>query len=54
VRSIAFPAIATGLYGYPTDEAARIARATLAATPTKVELIRLVAFEEETYEALSD
>ncbi|HEY0497352.1 MAG TPA: macro domain-containing protein [Kutzneria sp.] len=53
VRSIAFPAIATGLYGYPTDEAAHIAREVLAATPTKVELIRLVAFDEATYEALS-
>lgn len=54
VRSIAFPAIATGLYGYPVTAAAHIARATLAATPTKVDLIRLVAFDEETYEALSD
>jgi O-acetyl-ADP-ribose deacetylase (regulator of RNase III) len=54
VRSIAFTAIATGLYGYPTDEAARIARTTLADSPTKVELIRLVAFDEETYEALSN
>ena len=53
VRSIAFPAIATGLYGYPVVEAARIARATLAATPTKVDLIRLVAFDEKTYEALT-
>ncbi|MFC0439705.1 macro domain-containing protein [Kutzneria buriramensis] len=53
VRSIAFPAIATGLYGYPVGPAARIARTTLAATPTKVDLIRLVAFDEETYDALS-
>lgn len=53
VHSIAFPAIATGIYGFPTPDAARIARVTLAATPTKVELIRLVAFDEETYEALS-
>ncbi|QUQ70327.1 macro domain-containing protein [Kutzneria sp. CA-103260] len=54
VRSIAFPAIATGLYGYPARPAARIARATLSATPTKVDLIRLVAFDEETYEVLTD
>jgi O-acetyl-ADP-ribose deacetylase (regulator of RNase III) len=53
VRSIAFPAIATGLYGFPTADAARIARTTIAATPTKVELIRLVAFDEETHAALS-
>jgi len=54
VRSIAFPAIATSLYGFPTRDAARIARATLAATPTTADLIRLVAFDEETFEALSD
>ena len=52
VHSIAFPAVATGLYGFPAHQAARIARTTLAATPTKVDLIRLVAFDEETYEAL--
>ena len=46
VRSIAFPAISTGIYGYPPRDAARIAVATLTATPTRVEMIRLVAFAE--------
>lgn len=47
-RTIAFPAIATGVYGFPADRAARIAVETVTATPTTVERIRLVAFDEET------
>lgn len=47
-RSVAFPAIATGVYGYPRDQAARIAVRTLLSTPTEVELVRLVAFDDET------
>jgi O-acetyl-ADP-ribose deacetylase len=43
-RSVAFPAISTGVYGYPKDAAAEIAVATLTATPSRVELVRLVAF----------
>jgi O-acetyl-ADP-ribose deacetylase len=53
-RSIAFPAISTGIYGYPREAAGRIAVATLRGTPTQVELARLVAFDEATlrlYEA---
>ncbi|MBE8520531.1 O-acetyl-ADP-ribose deacetylase [Amycolatopsis sp. H6(2020)] len=52
VRRIAFPAIATGSYGYPPAEAARIAVRTLRETRTGVELIRLVAFDEEARELL--
>jgi O-acetyl-ADP-ribose deacetylase (regulator of RNase III) len=48
VKSIAFPAIATGVYGFPPEEAARIAVATLRVTPTQVSQIRLIAFDEET------
>jgi O-acetyl-ADP-ribose deacetylase (regulator of RNase III) len=47
-RSVAFPAISTGIYGYPRDEAARIAVETLRSTPTNVELARLIAFDEHT------
>src|SRR5207302_11266996 len=48
-RSVAFPAISTGIYGYPPEEAARIAVETVRSTPTQVELVRLVAFDEATY-----
>ena len=49
-KSVAFPAISTGIYGYPAEEAAEIAITTLRSTPTKVELARLVAFDQRTYE----
>jgi O-acetyl-ADP-ribose deacetylase (regulator of RNase III) len=52
-RSVAFPAIATGVYGFPPDRAARIAVATIRATPTRVERVRLVAFDEQGGELLS-
>jgi O-acetyl-ADP-ribose deacetylase len=45
-RSIAFPAIATGIYGFPPEQAAKIAVQTIRSTPTAVEHVRLVAFDE--------
>jgi O-acetyl-ADP-ribose deacetylase len=47
-RSIAFPAISTGVYGYPGAEAATIAVDTLRAAETDVERALLVAFDDET------
>ncbi|WP_376745987.1 O-acetyl-ADP-ribose deacetylase [Aciditerrimonas ferrireducens] len=47
-RSIAFPAIATGAYGYPPEEAAEVAVGTLLTTPSRLEEIRLVAFDRAT------
>ncbi|HLY82072.1 MAG TPA: O-acetyl-ADP-ribose deacetylase [Acidimicrobiales bacterium] len=52
--SVAFPAISTGIYGYPAHEAAAVAVRTLRATPTRVELVRLVAFDEETHRLYED
>lgn len=48
-RSVAFPAISTGVFGYPANEAAEIAVTTLRRTRTSVSVIRLVAFDSETY-----
>ncbi len=47
-RSVAFPAISTGIYGYPPEEAATIAVETLQSVDTAVELVRLVAFDDAT------
>jgi len=50
-RSIAFPAISTGIYGYPKDEAARIAVRTVAAFLEGNEMperVIFVGFDEET------
>jgi O-acetyl-ADP-ribose deacetylase (regulator of RNase III) len=49
-RSVAFPAISTGVYGYPPRLAARVALDTLTAWDTQVELVRLVAFDETTFD----
>jgi O-acetyl-ADP-ribose deacetylase (regulator of RNase III) len=49
-RSVAFPAISTGVYGYPATLAALIAVRTVRATPTAVERIVLVAFDRATFE----
>jgi len=52
--TVAFPAISTGIYGYPATLAASVAVETLRSTATSVELIRLMCFNERTrqgYEA---
>ncbi len=47
-RSVAFPAISTGIYGYPARAAAETAVRTIRNAVTSVELVRLVAFDAPT------
>ncbi|MEV5240369.1 O-acetyl-ADP-ribose deacetylase [Streptomyces cinnamoneus] len=52
-RSVAFPAISTGVYRWPMEDAARIAVETVRQTPTSVEEVRFVLFDERAYEAFA-
>jgi O-acetyl-ADP-ribose deacetylase (regulator of RNase III) len=52
-RTIAFPAISAGIYGWPMNDAARIAMETVRATETKVEEVRFVLFDERAYETFA-
>jgi O-acetyl-ADP-ribose deacetylase len=48
-RTVAFPAISTGAFGYPVEEAAAVAVAAVAGCATSVEEVRFVLFDEPTY-----
>jgi O-acetyl-ADP-ribose deacetylase (regulator of RNase III) len=48
--TVAFPAISAGVYGWPADDAARIAVATVRSTPTSVDEVRFVLFSHPMYE----
>ena len=52
--TVAFPAISTGVYGYPTEAAAAIAVDTVRSTPTDVSKVTFVAFNQETLDAYAD
>lgn len=47
-RTVAFPAISTGVFGYPRDLAAEVAVSTLRSLDTDVERAILVAFDRQT------
>jgi O-acetyl-ADP-ribose deacetylase (regulator of RNase III) len=50
-RTVAFPAISTGVYGYPVEEAAPVAIRAVLDAETEVEEVRFVLFDEATHEA---
>jgi O-acetyl-ADP-ribose deacetylase len=50
-KSIAFPAISTGVFGYPLEEAAPIAVRSVLDSPTRVEEVRFVLFDEAAHQA---
>ncbi|MET7378673.1 O-acetyl-ADP-ribose deacetylase [Streptomyces sp. NPDC005526] len=52
-RSVAFPAISTGIYGWPLDDGARIAVDTVREARTAVAEVRFVLFDERAYEAFA-
>jgi O-acetyl-ADP-ribose deacetylase (regulator of RNase III) len=61
ISSIAFPSISTGIYGFPVDEASRIALQTVInylKDHPEINLVRFVLFDSNTYsiykEALED
>jgi O-acetyl-ADP-ribose deacetylase len=47
-RTIAFPAISTGIYGYPVELAAPVAIAAVEEADTAVEEVRFVLFDDRT------
>jgi O-acetyl-ADP-ribose deacetylase (regulator of RNase III) len=53
-RTVAFPAISTGIYGWPMDDGARIAVETVRAARTAVEEVRFVLFDEEAYRVFAE
>jgi O-acetyl-ADP-ribose deacetylase (regulator of RNase III) len=57
LKSVSFPAISTGVYGYPVDEAAHIALRTVTdylKEHADIELVRFVLFGRNTYEIFAE
>ena len=52
-KTVAFPAISTGIYGWPIDDGARIAVETVRSADTTVGEVRFVLFDERAYEAFA-
>jgi len=51
-RSVAFPLVSAGIYGWPYDDAVAAAVETLRGTATRVEEARLVAFGARAYDTI--
>ncbi|MET9143471.1 O-acetyl-ADP-ribose deacetylase [Streptomyces sp. NPDC004042] len=52
-RTVAFPAISTGVYRWPLDDAARVAVETVRGTRTAVAEVRFVLFDQPAYQAFA-
>ncbi len=52
-RTVAFPAVSTGVYGWPMDDGARIAVETVRSTPTRVEEVTFVLFDTRAYDTFA-
>lgn len=52
-RTVAFPAISTGVYGYPLDQAAAVAIETVRSADTRVEEVRFVLFDDVAMDAFA-
>jgi O-acetyl-ADP-ribose deacetylase (regulator of RNase III) len=52
-RTVAFPAVSAGIYGWPMEDAARIAVETVQAAETAVEEVRFVLFDDRAYAAFA-
>ena len=53
-RTVAFPAISTGVYAYPLDEAAPVAVEAVRSAVTTVEEVRFVLFDGVAWQAFDD
>ena len=52
-RTVAFPAISTGVYGYPADLAAPVAIGTVRELTDDFDLVRFVLFGDAAYDAFA-
>ncbi|APH01233.1 O-acetyl-ADP-ribose deacetylase [Janibacter sp. FSL W8-0316] len=52
-RSVAFPLISAGVYGWPKDDAIAAAVETIRAARTTVEEVRVVAFDEAAFDQVA-
>jgi O-acetyl-ADP-ribose deacetylase len=53
VGTVAFPAISTGIYRWPLDDAARIALDTVRDSDTRVDEVRFVLFDRRAYDTFA-
>jgi O-acetyl-ADP-ribose deacetylase (regulator of RNase III) len=53
-RSVAFPLVSAGIYGWPREDAVDAALETLRSTPTSVEEARMVAFSRDVHDLIRE